>query len=461
MRALVCTAIAVVTLVISACAQDAAPASSARSKKALPPGPLHSISITGNQLYPSAEIVKQTGLTLGMRVDPASLAAARNKLQATELFTSVAYQYRTTGGAKLAYDVTYQVTEDQQVFPIRFERLGMSAGAIEACLRDHVAMYSDRIPGTEGILHRYAAAVQSCVAQNGEKVEVKAAVSNDDPKQLTVLFMPSTAAPVIAQVFVSGNEAVDTGTILRAVNQIAVGVPLTDTRLKMILQGTIEPLYAAKGYPAVTFPKVETEPSKTEKGMLVKVQIKDGPQFKFGSIRFRGNGLDEDEIRSTIPFKTGQVYNGEKVDSFRLALTHQMRKRGLLDTSITTDTQTDDAKRAVNVTYNVTPGAVYSFAKLDIIGLDITSEPAIHKLWGEKPGHPFNPDYPDYFLKRVQQEGLFDNLADTHSDYTSDASTHNVTVHLYFKGGKSAQQKAREEKEKRDKQQSDGSWSPY
>lgn len=64
---------------------------------------------------------------------------------------------------------------------------------------------------------------------------------------------------------------------------------------------------------------------------------------------------------------------------------------------------------------------------------------------GRKAGHPFNPDYPDFFLKKVNEQGLFDHLADTSSDYTKDETRHTVTVHLYFKGGKS---KAEEEREK-------------
>jgi hypothetical protein len=95
---------------------------------------------------------------------------------------------------------------------------------------------------------------------------------------------------------------------------------------------------------------------------------------------------------------------------------------------------------------------VYNFARLDIQGLDIASQPVIEKLWGEKPGHVFNPEYPDFFLKKVQEQGLFDNLADTHSDYTTDTSTHTVTVHLYFKGGKSKDDKEREKRE-RERQQ--------
>ena len=444
-----------------AAGQSETPRPASSAKRQAPPGTLRKVVVKGNQLYPAAGIVKQSGLTLGMRVDPAIISNARGKLQATELFNDVSYEYRTSPGAVPAYDVTFQVVENTQVFPMRFERLNMPENTVRSCLEKQVPLYSDRIPGTEGILHRYTAALEECLGHPKGGASVKAVISNDDPQQLTVLFSPETPAPTISQVFVSGNQAVDTGTILRAVNQIAVGVPLSDTRLKMILEGTIRPLYAAKGYAAVSFPKVETEPSKTNLGVIVKVQIQDGPLFRFGSIRFRGNGLDEDEIRSTIPFKTGQAFNGDQIDRFRLDLTHKMRRRGLLDTSITTDVHPDDTKRAVDIIYNVTPGSPYNFQKLDIEGLDVTTEPVIARLWGEKQGHPFNPDYPDFFLKRVQQQGLFDHLADTRSDYTADASTHNVTVHLYFKGGKSQQEKTKEKQDEKEKHQSDGSWSPY
>ncbi len=432
----------------------------ASEKREAPPGTLHSISVKGNRLYTSAEIVQESGLKPGQHVTAAIIEQARKKLQDTELFNDVSDTYRFEGNPP-AYDLTFELTENEQLFPMRFERLGVAPEAVRQYLHDHVNLYSDTIPGTEGVLHRYTAAVQAFVAKNNPSMKVKAAVSNDDPKQLTILFTPETPAPTISQVVVTGNQAIDTGTILRAVNQVAIGVPLSDTRLKLILEGTIKPLYAAKGYAAVSFPKVETEPSKTNLGVVVKVQIQDGPVFKFGAIRFHGTGMDEDEIRSTIAFKPGQAFNGDQVDNFRLDLLHRMRRRGLLDASITTETAPDDSKRAVDVTYNVIPGAVYNFNTLDIQGLDLRSEPVVTKLWGEKPGKPFNPDYPDFFLKRVQQQGLFDNLADTRSDYTADASTHNVTVHLYFKGGKSAQDKEREKKAEEEKRKADGTWSPW
>lgn len=424
------------------------------------PGTLHSIRVTGNRLYSSDDIVKQTGLKIGQPISTPIIEKARLKLQQTDLFTNVAFQYRTTSNPP-QYDLTFELAENEQLFPMRFERLGASTEAIVNYLKTHVDLYSDRIPGTDGALHRYAAAVQDFLAQTTPGAKVRAVISNDDPQQLIALFTPDAPAPTISQVIISGNQAVDTGTILRAVNQVAIGVPLSDARLKAILDGAIKPVYASKGYAAVSFPKIETEPAKSNLGVIVKVEIKDGPRFQFGSIRFRGKGMEEEEIRSNITFKPGQIYDASKVDNFRIDLAHRMRMRGLLDASVTTQSEPEEEKRAVKVTYNIIPGEPYNFQTLDIQGLDMTTQPVIAKLWGEKPGHPFNPEYPDFFLKKIQEQGLFDNLADTHSDYTADPSTHNVTVHLYFKGGKSAKDKMREKREEKERQQSDGTWSPY
>ncbi len=435
--------------------------SSAPKKKDPPPGTLQAVVVKGNHRYSSQDIIRIAGLQIGQHITGPAIEQARVKIQKTELFNNVADEYRFTGAQPPEYTVTFNLTENAQVFPMRFERLNASPDAIREYLRSHIPLYAEEIPGTEAVLNRYKACVEDFVHQRDPALKLKVYVSNDDPKQLAVVFTPDTPAPTISQVFVSGNEAVDTGTLLRAVNAVAIGVPLSDQRLKMILDGAIKPVYAARGYAAVSFPKIDTEPSKTDRGVIVRVQISEGPLFKFGTIRFRGTGLDEDEVRSAVPFKPGVTYSLRQVDDVRLDLVHRLRRRGYLDASISSDTQADDSRHVVNVTYNVVPGSIYNFETLDIQGLDLTSSPVIERLWGEKPGKPFNPDYPDFFLKRVQEQGLFDNLADTTSDYTADAASHNVTVHLYFKGGESRALKEKKKKEQEEKNKTDGTWSPF
>src|ERR1019366_3790059 len=96
----------------------------------------------------------------------------------------------------------------------------------------------------------------------------------------------------------------------------------------------------------------------------------------------------------------------ERLERIRRAL----RKVLYLQAAVTVSRQVEEDKHTVNVTVLVSAGPQFSMRKLTIVGLDLDSEAEINRIWAMKPGKPFNPDYPDLFLKRVRDEGLFDNL---------------------------------------------------
>jgi outer membrane protein insertion porin family len=128
----------------------------------------------------------------------------------------------------------------------------------------------------------------------------------------------------------------------------------------------------------------------------------------------------------------------------RAALVKTLRKQGHLDAKIDLARQQDDKDRAVNLVYAIAAGPVYTFQTLEVHGLDIESEPQIRKLWAPKPGKPFNPDYPDFFLNKVRDMSLFDNLGTTRSTFQADDATHAVTVKLYFKGAAAETEKKKQ-----------------
>ena len=148
---------------IASAQSSSQPAAGSKSKREPPPGTLHSLAVKGNQMYSAADIARESGLKPGERITPAIIDQARKKLQDTELFNDVSYDYHFSAGTVPGYDVTFEVAENQQVFPMRFERIGLTPEAARACLKTHVDLYSDRIPAAEGVLKRYTAAVQDCV----------------------------------------------------------------------------------------------------------------------------------------------------------------------------------------------------------------------------------------------------------------------------------------------------------
>jgi outer membrane translocation and assembly module TamA len=94
----------------------------------------------------------------------------------------------------------------------------------------------------------------------------------------------------------------------------------------------------------------------------------------------------------------------------------------------------NDQAKKVDAIIHVARGQRFTFGALNIVGLDLLTEPAIRKMWGLKPGQPFDSEYPDYFLGRVKQEGVLDDLGDTKSAVKANNESHTVDVTLYFKG---------------------------
>jgi outer membrane translocation and assembly module TamA len=89
-----------------------------------------------------------------------------------------------------------------------------------------------------------------------------------------------------------------------------------------------------------------------------------------------------------------------------------------------------DQDHTVDLIVTVDQGPLFTYGKLDVRGLDLIGEPAIRKMWGAKDGKPYDPEYPDAFLKDVRAQAVFDNLGPTSAEtkVNEDAKTVDVTL---------------------------------
>jgi outer membrane translocation and assembly module TamA len=113
----------------------------------------------------------------------------------------------------------------------------------------------------------------------------------------------------------------------------------------------------------------------------------------------------------------------------------------------TIERKIDERRGVVDLVFRVNAGPQYVFGKLEIAGLDIISEPGVRKLWVLQEGKPFDADYPDYFLARLREDGVLDNLGQTRSALRADDEARRVDVTLYFKGAPPPKPKRGDERE--------------
>ena len=80
--------------------------------------PLHAVQVIGNNLFTHEEILAATGLKIGEAATPIDFQKALKRLSDSGVFESLEFQYGAQGDG---YEVTFQVTELRDFYPIRFE----------------------------------------------------------------------------------------------------------------------------------------------------------------------------------------------------------------------------------------------------------------------------------------------------------------------------------------------------
>ena len=162
--------------------------------------------------------------------------------------------------------------------------------------------------------------------------------------------------------------------------------------------------------------------------------IEEGAQYKLGTITVRGAMEDQSKhILRVAKVPPMPVVDFDQLRSAAIRVKDDLRHEGYLDGDVSVDRDINDEKKTVDVFFVAQPGPQYMFGKLEVKGLGLDGVAAVNKAWVLKTGEPYAAEYPDYFLKRVKDEGWFDNLGETRAEPEINTETHTVNVTLNFR----------------------------
>jgi outer membrane protein insertion porin family len=395
--------------------------------------PLESLRVQGNRHFTPEKIIAATGLKTGQPVTKVDFDAARARLLATGAFESVGYEFKPSA-ANSGYDATFEVVEVAQFYPYRFEELPATEDALRAALAKLDPLLGAEIPVTREVLGRYERALTDFLQG---KVAVQGRLISDLAAGPTIVFRPPGDRARVAEVHFTGNQAIPTSQLANRLADVAIGAAYTDPALRLLLDTSIRPLYEARGLIRVSFPKVVAEKSKENEvdGVSVTVTVDEGAPYKLGDVRLAGVAASQmSELKDLAKWKTDEVANFDEIKAGVGRIERRYRGTGYLHVSSKVDRTVHDQEHTVDLVVTIQPGAQFSFGKLDVKGLDLIGEPAIRKMWGEKGGKPFDPEFPDAFLKDVRDQGLFDNLGTTSSETKVNEASKTADVTLTFNG---------------------------
>ena len=406
---------------------------------AAPPAPIaaptaytiENLTVKGNHMYTAEQILAVAGLHVGQKAGKSDFDTAREKLAASGAFDNVSYQFAPSKDGE-GYDAAFEVSEVGQLYPVRFEDLPASDADLRAWLKQKDPLFGEKIPATQPVVDRYVGWISEFLAAHNHYEGVTGKLSSDTGEELTLLFRPARPRAAIAHVQFSNTGDLPSGMLQTAMYGVAIGVPYSEPRFRLLLDNQIRPMYEARGMVRVSFPKIEVTPAKDVDGVTVSVGVEQGPVYKLAAVRFVGGDFSRSELKDLSKLKPDQPVNFDDVKAAQVRFRDSLRRQGYLDGSSQVKRDVDDTDHTVSLTIMIDPGPLYTLGKVDMVGLDVVSEPEIRKMWGLSPGKPFNVEYPDHFLSRVKEGGVFDNLKTTRSETKINPGNHTVDVTLYF-----------------------------
>jgi outer membrane protein insertion porin family len=397
--------------------------------------PIESLTVEGNHIWPSAKILAVAGMRSGRTATKAEFEtefeAARQRLVATGFFDSVGYHFAPARDGK-GYAAAFQVSEVGQIFPLQFEDLPATDAELRALIAQKDPLYGPKTPATKPVLDRYTQWIGEFLAAKNFHEPLTARLSSENPPELVILIRPSKPRPTIAQVQFTNSGEIPPQELQAVMYGVAVGTTYSEGRVRVLLDASIRPLYEARGHMRVAFPKIEAEKAKEVEGFNITVEVMEGPVYKLGKATYEGTLLRASDLTKMVKLKSAEVVNFDEVKAGQGRIDERLKHEGYLESVTRVDRAVNDTGHSIDVKFRTDPGPQYTFGKLTILGLDITSEPVIRKMWGLEAGKPFNPTYPEHFLGRIKEEGLFDNLKTTRSENKIDRGSHVVDVTVYF-----------------------------
>jgi len=394
--------------------------------------PIQSLSVEGNTNYGKDQILAVAGLKVGQLAGKRDFEAARDRLVATGFFETVGYKFSPSKDSA-GYAASFQVVEVTPLYPVEFEGLPAKGADIGAWLKTQDPLYGPKLPATAEVLNRYTRLVQDFLDAKKLSEKVVGTLLPTGPAQFAVEFRSTRPLPTIAEVKFTGNQALPSTLLQNKISEVAIGFPYTESGFRTLLENAIRPLYEARGRVRVAFPKIATERAKDVDGLAITVAVDEGPEFNLGEVKLAGRFASKSaDLLKIGKFKPGETANFDDVAQSVDRIKKRFQRQGYMRPEANLEKTLHEKTKTVDITIRIDEGTQFNFGKLTIEGLDLNGEAAIRKLWGLKEGKPFDADYPDYFLNRIREDGVFDNLHKTKVVTKVDEQNHLVDVTLQF-----------------------------
>ncbi len=172
----------------------------------------------------------------------------------------------------------------------------------------------------------------------------------------------------------------------------------------------IEKKYADSGY--VQSRIAEPEVEANEKGLFLKIEIIEGPQFRVGELTVEGDEtIDLEALRKKIRLDEGEIFNRSDLTSDIEVLEAHYTDRGFFFANVNPNTQTNQEDLTVDVQFAVEKGPLYFVRNVDIRGNTRTVDSVIRREVRLVEGQLYSARALQVSNFRIRGLGFFEDVA--------------------------------------------------
>jgi len=272
----------------------------------------------------------------------------------------------------------------------------------------------------------------------------------------------------VGDIIIKGNKAFSTAKIIRSMhNDRPYSIPLGFTfipvlgktfdedKLEEDLEVGIRGLYQDNGYfkanPTVSDTKTVDENrggipgpwplvgSKHGKVTNITITIDENEQYRMGKLAFRSSDPDQglvfktDFLARAFPMKEGDIFSATKVRKSLDDYRKLYGEYGYIDFTPTPLSETDDAKKIVNMTMEFDQQKQFFIRRIEFSGNTTTRDKVIRRELLVDEGQVFNNRYWELSLLRLNQLGYFDTIKPENAELNRNVKNGTVDINLKLK----------------------------
>lgn len=394
---------------------------------------LISIEVKGaNRLKPE-QIASASGLKIGQFVDDNTFKQSAERLGNTGLFTELTYSYKySTAGCTLEF----QVTENDKLVPIRFDNfVWFSDEELLRLLDSRVPLFTGKLPLGGDLADQVAGALNSLLAER--RIEGKAEYVRTAKEEGPVdsYIYKVNFHSIVMRSFEFPGAAESQVPALESAAKTLSGQDFLRSRVKVISEKDLLPVYLAQGYLKAGFDDAQAKVAQDGPQTLVDVSIpvKPGPQYKLADLQWAGNTVfSSDKLLPLVKLKPGELANAVELNKDIEDIHKLYGTKGYLFAHVDPTLEFDDANSAVHYQLNVTEGEQFRMGELIIDGLDPDATKKMTAQWQLKPGDPFDATYINRFFKVMYRDTALHGSWNVVPRESVNQQNRTVSVTLHF-----------------------------